>query len=180
MIKMFVLVTALLSWTAVQATAQVSASNASETTAAARPTFNEYDWYNVSGSLTLQTRGKTYVFKSLKMRKIEGIKVELKGASVDPASEFLFTINTLDAQVLFRPGLTYVSEGNLEHGETFVMNLEMVNPVASLSSMEAGGKLKILSVRGGTIKMELIGQFADAASSPYTAMLDLIDARYGK
>lgn len=179
MIKMFVLAAIMLPLFIVQAAAQVSASNASETSAAARPAFNEYDWYNVSGSLTLQAHGKTYVFKSLKMRKIEGIKVELKGASLDPASEFLFIINTLDAQSLFRPGLTYVSEGNLEHGETFILSLETTNPPSSLSSAETGGKLKILSARGGTIKMELTGQFADSGA-PYSAMLDLIDARYGK
>lgn len=179
MIKMFVLAAALLSLGAVSASAQVSASETTTGTAA-KPAPSEYEWYPVSGTLTLQTQGKTYAFKSLKMRKIDGIKVELKGASLEPAAEFLFTINTLEEQGLFRPGLSYVSEGNLEHGETFLMSLDLVSPAASLLSKEAGGVMKILSVRGGTIKMEIKGNFEDASGSPYIASLDLIDARYGR
>lgn len=173
-----VLAAGLLCFCALGAHAQISASNtSSENSRAASPAFNEFEWYNVSGSFTLETGGKKYVFKSLKMRKIEGIKLELKGASPESASEFLFTVNTLDAQALFRPGLSYVSEGNLEHGETFLLTLETL-PSTSVTTRENGGLMKVLSVRGGTVKVDLSGTFEN--SSPYTASFDLIDARYGR
>lgn len=142
------------------------------------------EWYSCAGTFTVASADAKYIFTGLQLRKIDGQSFEMKGAGTDPkAAAMLLHVRTLNPDQILRPGMTYVSEGSLEAGETFSLSLHTTAPSqAILSSAEAGCTFKVGSVRGGTVKGELNGKMVNAtgATQPFTAEFDVIDARYGK
>jgi hypothetical protein len=164
-----------------QAQMMAAAGNSPGYTDAASPAA---DWYPCAGTFTIASANAKYTYTGLQIRKIDGQSFEIKGAGTDPQlPAMLLHVRTLNPDQILRPGMTYVSEGNLEAGETFILSLLSAAPSQPLlSSANAGCMLKIGSVRGGSVKGELVGQMINVAggTQPFTAQFDVIDARYGR
>lgn len=171
----------LLSASVSQAQMMGAAGNSPGSAEAASPAM---EWYPCAGTFTVASADAKYAFTGLQLRKIDGESFEIKGTSSDPKlSAVLLHIRTLNPDQILRAGMTYVSEGNLEAGETFNLSLLTSAPVQPLlSSANEGCTLKIGSVRGSTVKGELTGQMINATGStqPFTAQFDVIDSRYGR
>lgn len=178
------LLSAAVLLSAVGSQAQMMASAGNSPAFAAEASSPATEWYSCAGTFTVSSADAKYTFTGLQLRKIDGQSFEIKGAGNDPkAAAMLLHVRTLNPDQILRPGMTYVSEGNLEAGETFNLSLLPATPSQPLlSSADAGCTLKIGSVRGGTVKGELSGKLINAtgAMQPFTAEFDVIDARYGR
>lgn len=182
--KKFLLSAAVLLSAATSSQAQMMASAGNSPAFTAEASSPATEWYACAGTFTVASADANYTFTGLQLRKIDGQSFEIKGAGTDPkAMTLLLHVRTLNPDLILRPGMTYVSEGNLEAGETFNLSLLTATPSQPLlSSADAGCTLKIGSVRGGTVKGELSGKLVNAAGAtqPFTAQFDVIDARYGR
>ena len=140
------------------------------------------EWYDCAGTFTINSADAKYTFTGLQLRKIDGQSFEIKGKGDAAIPAMLLHIRTLNPDLILRPGMVYVSEGNLEAGETFNLALLSAPNQPLLSSTDAGCTLKIGSARGGSVKGEMEGQLLTAAGvvQPFTANFDVIDARYGR
>ena len=163
----------------VSAQMMASAGNTPSYAEAANPAT---EWYSCAGTFTITSANARYTFTGLQLRKIDGQSFEIKGKGDTSVPAMLLHVRTLNPDLILRPGMTYVSEGNLEAGETFNLALLSAPNQPVFSSADVGCTLKIGSVRGGTVKGEMAGQLmtANGAAQPFTASFDVIDARYGR
>jgi hypothetical protein len=156
-----------------------SAGNSPSYAEAASPAL---EWYACAGTFTVTSADAKYTFTGLQLRKIDGQSFEIKGKGDALLPTMLLHVRTLNPDLVLRPGMTYVSEGNLEAGETFNLSLLSAPNQPVFSSADAGCTLKIGSVRGGSVKGEMAGHLITASgdAQPFTASFDVIDARYGR
>lgn len=171
----------LAATTTAAASAQMmaSAGNSPSYAEAANPAT---EWYSCAGTFTVNSATAKYTFTGLQLRKIDGQSFEIKGTGDASAPTMLLHVRTLNPDLILRPGMTYLSEGSLEAGETFNLSLLAAPNQPVLSSADAGCTLKIGSVRGGSVRGELTGKLltASGTTQPFTASFDMIDARYGR
>ena len=175
------LLSAALTLSTIQASKAQMMASAGNSPSSSEASTPAVDWYSCAGTFTVASNNTKYTYTSLQMRKIDGLSFEIKGSSTDPAAPaMLLHVRTLNPDQILRPGMTYVSEGNLEAGETFVLSLHSTNSTPLLSSTDAGCTLKIGSARGGSFRGEVVGKLVNAtgAAQPFTAQFDVIDARY--
>lgn len=144
----------------------------------------EPGWYNCSGTFNIERNGATQSFGPLlRLRKIDGESFEIKaGGKKTNDSTMIVRIKTLNPMQILRPGMTYVSEGSLENGETFEISVLNRTSKEVLTTPEFGNVIRISSMRGSAIKGEVKGTFIDknGAKEPFTGNFDIIDSQYGK
>jgi hypothetical protein len=140
------------------------------------------DWYPCSGTFTVDADGKQYGFTNLQVRKIDGQSFEMKAKPKEgTAPDLHLYIETFNPTLILRPNMTYVSEGNLEAGETFTLALKGATPTSTMTSKSTGCVMHINSVRGSAVKGDVKGVFETSrGAKPFEANFDLIDSRYGR
>ncbi len=164
---------------AVPAAAQMSAGG-TDIIIAADGTPAAGEWYSCGGAISIEAGAAKYAFTDIQVRKLDGAAFEIKAKGKDPAdASFSFFMRTLNPAAILRPGTTYVSEGNLENGETFGVTIQRTAARLTLSSQPVGTSFTIASVRGSTIKATLKGtlDMAGGQPVPFTGTVDFIDAR---